>query len=457
MDRQSIDHLRGQVRGRVSLPGDGEYEHLRLGFNRSVDQHPALILAAGNAEDVAAGVRFAHDQRLGIAVKSTGHGQKYPGDGALLIVTTEMAAVQIDPTARTARVEAGAIWQQVVEPAAEYGLAPLLGTAPAVGVIGYTLGGGFGWLARRYGYATDSVRWIELVTADGRLRRISAREEAELFWGVRGGGGGFGVVTALEFDLYPVAKVYGGSLVYPGEVARDAVRFFRDWVQTTPQELTSSISIFKYPPAAFLPEEIRGKTQVVVRAVYTGDEKPGRSAMNAWLDWRTPDANTFCEMPFAAIGQVSNDRTEPVESYQANALFDNLPDAAIDQIVHAATDGGSPLFATEIRHAGGAIAQADPAICAMSHRDAQFCLIIVGIPFNPAMRAPIAAYQGQTLEALEPYTNKRVFANFMNRPEALDHVRDAYSPEAYARLVALKANVDPDNLFRFAYRFAPAA
>lgn len=444
--------LRERVSGRVILPGEPAYEEARRGWNLSIDHRPAVILVAGHAQDVVAGVAFARDEGLGIAVRSTGHGIQYPADNSLLILTSPMNRVYVDAEARTARVEAGVLWQQVLDTATPHGLAPLLGSSPHVGVIGYTLGGGIGWLARRYGLAADSVRWLDIVTADGVLRRASLSENEELFWGVRGGGGNFGVVTAMGFTLYPVAKLYGGNFLYPGDAAGEALRFFRDWVETVPNELTSSISILKFPQLPQIPEAIRGQIQVIVRAAYAGASSEGERWLQPWLQWRTPVANTFREMPFAEIATISNDPVAPVAAYGSNEMFDELSDEAIEMIATHATNRISPLITTELRHAGGAIAQVVPDANAIGNREARFYFQLGGPIFAPRTKEESAAYIRRFKADLQPYFRGSVYQNFMSGDEAFNRARDAYTPDAYRRLLALKTKYDPDNLFRFSYQ-----
>lgn len=447
----SVDQLQNQVRGSVLLPDDTLYEEMRRGWNLAIDQHPALILVAANAQDIVAGVRYAREAGLGVAVQLTGHGTQHPADGNLLIVTSRMASVHVDAEARTVRVEAGVIWKQVLDQATQYGLAPLLGSSPHVGVVGYTLGGGIGWLARRYGLAADSVRWMDLVTADGVLRRASPTEHSDLFWGLRGGGGNFGVVTAMEFDLYPVPTIYGGHLIYPAEVAGETLRFFRDWIQTVPDELTSSIAIHTFPPLPQLPEAIRGKTVVLVRAAFAGEAATGAALMQPWLDWRAPISNTFHEMPFSDIATISNDRVDPMPGYGSSEMFDDLSDDAIDAIVRYATDSASPLTFTELRHAGGAITRVPTNTNAIGNRDAWLSMRIGAMAPTPEAYGAIEGYVRRFKGELQPYLRGGVYLNFMGGSEARTRIRDAYLPETYERLIALKAKYDPENVFRFSY------
>lgn len=448
----SHQQLQQHVTGRVLMPDDVDYQEARLTWNRSNDHHPALILIANDAEDIAAGINFAREARLGVAIQLTGHGTQIPADDSLLIMTSPLNSIHVDVEARTARVGAGVVWGQVVEAVTPHGLAPLLGSSPHVGVVGYTFGGGIGWLVRRYGLAADSVRWINLVTPDGILRRASATENSDLFWGLRGGGGNFGVVTALEFDLYPVTTLYGGHLIYGSEVAAEALRFFRDWIKVVPEALTSSIAVLKFPNLPQLPPEMRGKNQIIVRAAFIGDALEGQRWMQAWSDWHAPLSNTFHEMPFSDIATISNDPVDPVSGHGSNEMIDTLSDDVIDVIVRQMTDPASPLTYSELRHAGGAITRVAPDANAIGNRDAVLYMQIAGLVPTPEIYASVKAAISQYKEALRPHVRGSVYLNFMKGHEAAARAKDAYLPDSYARLVALKAKYDPENMFRFSYQ-----
>lgn len=452
----TIQRLKESASGSVLTPDHPAYDTTRRGWNLSVNHFPALILVAENAQDVVAGVNYARENGLGVSIQTTGHGIQQPADDALLIVMSHMTGVEVDAKRRTARVEGGAMWKHVLEQATPHGLTALLGSAPHVGVVGYTLGGGIGWLARKYGLSADSVRWIEVVTADGELRRASPTENRDLFWALRGGGGNFGVVTALEIDLYPVEAVYGGSLVYPGEVAGDALRFFRDWTASAPDELTSSFQIMNFPNSPQMPEAIRGKTQVIVRAAYTGDPAKGQAYIQQWLDWRKPLVNAFRVTPFSEIGTVSNDPVEPGAGYGSNEMFDTLSDDAIDLIVRQMTDKTSPIMMGEIRHAGGAIARVPADANAIGNRDAQFYFTMGGAAFTPEIKAALAKGIGTFRNDLKPFVRGGGYLNFMSGGESIDRAKDAYLPASYRRLLDVKAKYDPDNLFRYSYQLVTA-
>lgn len=448
----SVTQLQEQVGGTILLPDHPDYHRTRRGWNLTTDHYPAVILVASSVQDIQTGIHFARETGLGIAIQSTGHGIQQPADDALLIVTSQLKGVRVDVEARTARVEAGVIWEEVLHQATPHGLAPLLGSSPHVGVIGYTLGGGIGWLARKYGLAADSVRRIDIVTPDGELRHTSPTENSELFWGLRGGGGNFGVVTTMEFDLYPVAALYGGNMVYPGDLAGEALRFFREWVKTAPEELTSSIQILKIPSLPGIPPQLQGKVQVILRAAYTGNPREGEALIQKWLDWCPPVSSDFHELPFSDVATISNDPVDPSPGYGSNETLADLSDTAIDIMVRHATNPPSPLAITELRHAGGAITRVPADANAVSNRDAVFFLQIAGPAPTPelltAMKAAIHDYK----DDLRPHVRGGVYLNFMKGEEAAERGADAYLPQTHARLVALKQQYDPQNLFRFSYQ-----
>jgi len=338
-----IEQLRSQVKGEVIAPADPQYDERRKAWNLRVVQHPALIVIARDAQDVVAAVSFAKEQELGVAVQSGGHGVIRPADGALLIVTSELRDMQIDAASRTAWIGAGLKWGKVLESTQAVGLAPLLGSSPDVGVVGYTLGGGIGWLARRYGMALDSVFSIDVVTADGQLRRASQGANADLFWGLRGGGGAFGVVTGMEIKLYPVSTVYAGNLIYPIELAKEVYKRYRDWIKTAPDELTSSIVLMNYPTIPEIPDFLRGKSFVMVRGCYYGPIEKGEEILRYWRDWQAPFMDDFKAIPFSEVATVSNDPVDPLPGMSTGAWLSELSDDAIDVLIRygAAKEGPS--------------------------------------------------------------------------------------------------------------------
>lgn len=448
----SNQHSKNEFSGRILTPSDADYDRLRRGWNLNIDQRPAAIMLPESAQDVAHGIDHARKDGMPVAAQSTGHGVHRPADGALLILTSGLSDFQIDPEARTVRAGAGVVWEPIVKAAAAYGLAPLIGTSPHVGIVGYTLGGGIGWLARKYGLARDSVREIELVTADGEIRRASATENADLFWAMRSTRGGLGIVTALTIALVPVDSVYGGTLTYSGDLAADALRFFRDWSQTVPDELTSKLTVLKYPSFPFVPEHLRGKVEIHLRAAYAGSAEDGARWMQPWLDWHAPLNNTFAQMPFTEVGTINADSVAPAAVYPSSEMLDALPDEAIEILVRGMTDPASPIALADLRHAGGAMKRHN----ADGLRDAEYYLVLGGPTPSAESREQIQAAIARLSSALQPYLTGSAYLKFTLGDEAVRRTRDAFTPEAYAKLASLKAHYDPDNLFRFGYALTDA-
>ena len=451
-DQSTLQRLQVRIQGSVILPDTPEYDDARKAWNLTINHHPAVIVVANNVADVIEAVNFARLEDLGIAVQSTGHGVAKAADDGLLIITSNMTSVRVDEEKHTAWIEAGAKWGMVLEHAQAVGLAPLLGSSSGVGVMGYTLGGGMGWLARKHGLAIDSVRYFEVVTADGRLLYASKTENPDLFWALRGGGGNFGVITAMEIQLYPETTVYGGNLIYPIQYAKAVYQFYREWIKNAPDELTSSISIMNFPPIPAVPEFLRGQTVVIIRGLYAGALDKGAALVQQWLDWMTPVANTFGAMPFSNVDTISSDPKDPVPGVSSGAWLRELDDATIDLLIHyALKSNGSPLVKTEVRHAGGAISRVDKNANAYGHRQEQLIMQVVAITPSPEAYQAAEQYIAAFKHALEPSLSGGVYINFLDGKEARDRTEDAYLPESYHWLMMLKAKFDPDNRFRYSF------
>ena len=445
------------IQGQVITPVDPDYDEARKAWNLNVDQHPAVIVYAESAADVAETVRFSRSEGLGVAVQSTGHGNVRPADNCLLIITSRMRDIRVDIHSQTAWIQAGAKWGMVLEKTQPLGLAPLLGSSPDVSVMGYTLGGGMGWLARKYGLATDSVRYFEVVTAEGEIIRASHTENSDLFWGMRGGGGSLGIVTSMEVQLYPVTTVYGGNLFYPVSEAKEVFGRYRDWISSAPDELTSSIVIMNYPPIPELPEFLRGRSFAIVRGCYCGPIEEGQALLGYWRDWQAPIIDDFKAMPFSEVATISNDPVDPLPGSSSGAWLQELTDEVLDTLIRYGAPNESPptYLMTEVRHAGGAIARVDPSANAYSHRDAPHSLQVVGITGTPEEYRHLQAYTQSLKRDLEPYM-MGLYMNWLEGEESRERIQDGFSPEAYRRLRQLKANYDPDNRFGFSFNIQPA-
>jgi len=448
--------LRARITGDVVLAGDPEWDAARLAWNLAVDQRPAMVALPETSDDVAAVVAYAAQAGLRVAVQGTGHGAVARGgelSDSILLKMERMRGVQIDAANRTARVEAGVIWSEVAEAAAEHGLATLAGSSPDVGVVGYTLGGGLSWLGRRYGLAASSVVSVEIVTADGELRRIDAETDADLFWAVRGGGGSFGAVTAIGFALFPLAEVYAGVMLWPIERASEILHAWREWTADMPDDMTTLGRLLQLPPIPDIPEPLRGRSFVAVEAFYLGDEAEG-AALVAPIRALGPEIDTVTTIPVAALQHVHMDPEHPVPGLGDGMLLDDLSATSIDALVAAAGPGsGSPFLSVEVRQLGGAIARPAAGGGAVSHLDADFALYAVGIAMSPEQAAAISAHVSLLHEALAPWASETTYLNFAEADIAGDRL---FGPYAHHRLRAVKAAYDPADLFRSNHPVVPA-
>ncbi|HEY1367930.1 MAG TPA: FAD-binding protein [Gaiellaceae bacterium] len=440
-----VHALRARVAGRVAVPGDEDWDAARQAWNLAVDQRPALVVLAESAEDVVETVRFAADNGFRVAAQGTGHNASPLGDlsDTVLLKTSRMRAVEIDPEARRARVEAGTLWAEVTAAAAEHGLAGLAGSSPDVGVVGYTLGGGVSWLSRRFGLAANSVHAVELVTADGELVRADRDHHPDLFWALRGGGGSFGIVTALEFELYPIREVYAGAMFWPLDRAAEILAAWRDWAETTPDEVTSCGRLLNIPPLPEIPEPLRGRSFVVVEAVYLGDEAEGAELISP-LRELGPQIDTVTTIPVAALEKLHMDPEHPVAGVGEGMLLRTLPAEAID-IAVAAVAGDSPLFGLEFRQLGGALGRVAPGHGAIAGLDAGYAMFSGGVAMTPEQKTGVYVHLGRLLTALKPWDSGRTYMNFAERRTEGSRL---FPELTWRRLMMIKAQYDPLDVIR---------
>jgi len=390
-------------------------------------------------------------------VKTTGHQIVGQAHGAVVIATRRMNDVAIDAVGRTARVGAGAIWSEVVEKAAKAGLAPLNGSNPTVGVAGYTLGGGLSpTLGRSHGYAADHVRSLDVVTADGELRHVDAESEPELFWALRGGKGNFGVVAALEFDLFPVPRLYGGGIYFPGERMADVLRAWTAWHLSTPETMVTSIAVMRMPVMPEVPSFLRGKFLVSVRIAYNGTTADGERMVEPLRAVAPAVLDTVAEMPYTAVASIHNEPTEPLPYYERGIMLREFPKEAQDKLVElAGPDSGTTMWIAELRALGGAWDREPAVPNAVATRGLPY--VLLGVEVGPLseeqrLKESVAAL----LEGMEPWQGDRRLVNDLAPEEAADAAA-IYGPERYERLAAVKKAYDPDNMFRINHNIAPAA
>src|SRR4051794_37578833 len=346
--------------------------------------------------------------------------------------------------ARVARVEPGVLWMDVTYPAGEHGLAPLAGSSPDVGVVGYVLGGGISWLGRKYGLAANSVVAIELVDADGDVIRASSVENSELFWALRGGGGNFGIVTAIEIELYPVKELYAGWLIFPMERADEVLNAWRDWVDTVPDEVTSVGRLLQVPPLPDIPAPLRGRRLVVVEAAMIMDEDAASKLLKPLRRLR-PEMDTFATIPASGLQELHMDPPHPVPGIGDHMLLTDLTPMGIEKVVAAAgAESTSPLLSVEFRHLGGEIGRVQPGNGATASIDARFAMFEVGMTMDPVMSAAVAAYLPVVKQALARYDSGREYLNFA---EHRTDVRRLWPADTYHRLRHVKAEHDPMDIF----------
>jgi hypothetical protein len=454
---EDIQMLRSQIEGALLLPGDHHYNEASQAWNLNAQQRPAILIVAASVADIEAGVRFANHRNIGIGVMATGHGIGKPCNGGLLINTSKMRGVTINPVSQTATVEAGALWKDVIAVAYAHGLASLAGSAPHVGVVGYTMGGGFGYLGRKYGLNSASVIAADVVTSEGALLRVNADENQDLLWAVKGGGGNFGIVTSLQFRLYPIAKVYGGAVFYEIEHGHGALTLYAQWAKTIPDEITAAFAFMNIPPIPAVPEKLRGRSVVVIKGCYCG-EKPefGEQLFAPVRTLGKPLMDTFGIMPVTSMDAISKDPVDPMGILQYGGLIDDLSSQAIDAFVKIAGAGsGSPFLAVEFRKLGGALAFKQGNLDLLGSSGAQFSFNTLGATLTPLIAEKVQAHLALFLEVARPYQTSEVFLNFMEVDPSEERVRAAYSPEDWKRLVMLKSKYDPRNIFRFNRNIPP--
>jgi FAD/FMN-containing dehydrogenase len=438
------------------LPHDPGWNEARRAWNLAVDQQPVAVALPESAEEVAGVVRWARRRGLRVAPQGTGHNAAAMGSLAhtVLVKTERMRGVSIDPGTRRARVEAGALWAEVSDAAAEHGLAALAGSSPDVGVVGYSLGGGISWFARQHGLAANSVTAVELVNADGEIVRADVDNETELFWALRGGGGSFGVVTALEFQLYPIREVHAGVLFFPLQRGAEVLHAWRRWIRDVPDEVTSVGRFLQFLPIPAVPEPLRGGSFVVVEAVFLNGERAANKLLRP-LRELGPAMDTFATIPVEKLKHVHMDPEQPVPGAGDGMLLSDFPAEAVEAIVAAAgADSGSPLISVEVRHLGGALSRVHPGHGVHAKIEAEFAVYAVGSAPTPAQKAAVHAHVEVVQAALSPWDAGRDYLNFTERRERGERL---FGSATYRRLQGVKAAVDPEDVFRSNHPVRPPA
>jgi len=430
------------IRGRVATADESGWDEARQAWNLAADQRPSAVAFVESADDVAKVVGFARENGLEVAAQGTGHGAMALGslDDVILIKTERMRSVDLEEG--RARVEAGAWTADLGEAAATRGRSFLPGTSPNVGVIGYTLGGGLSWFGRKYGWACNRVTAIELVTADGEARTVDAATDPDLFWALRGGGGGYAVVTALHVELVPVSEAYGGALLFPPELAADAIRAYRDWTAGAPEEVGSMVRMLNLPPIPDIPEPLRGKKWVAIAAACIGSRDEGEKAIEPLRAIGDPAVDTFDQIPATGLSRIAMDPEPPVPALGHHRLLAELPDEAIDAFIEVAgPESDSPLLLAEVRHLGGALRRPAENGGALDKLDGEFVMLGIGMLMDPALREPITGALDKLADAMDPWAAAGGYFNYAERPCEVDAILPA---ETCKRLAEVKGTWDPD-------------
>lgn len=441
--------LEARIGGNLILSDHPRYDEARRVWNGMIDRRPAAIALCRTVEDVVAAVRFAGEHGVEVAVRGGGHnaaGLAVVDDG-LVIDLSEMNRVEVDPERRIARAAGGATWADFDAATQAHGLATTGGAISMTGVGGLTLGGGLGWLMRKYGLACDNLVGAQVVLADGSIVRTSETERPELLWGLRGGGGNFGIVTEFEFQLYPLEGMYAGLIVHPREQATAALRHYREVSAADPDELTAFCALLTSP---------EGAPNIAYLLAYVGDAAAGEGAVAGYRTFAEPLADMVGEMPYVALQRMLDDGFQPgPHVYWRSHFLTGIPDEAIDIIVAGANAAPSPLSSVVVEHAGGAVARVGQDDTAFDHRHAEYNLAIIATWLEPADAEVNIAWARELWEAVQPYA-RGVYVNYLGVGDSTDRVREAYSPAKYARLAALKREYDPRNTFRRNQNILPA-
>ena len=433
---------------RVHVPGDAAYDAARMPWNVAIDQRPAAVAHPRSAAEVSAVVTATARAGLRVAPQSTGHNAGPLAarglDDVVVVRTSEMNLATSDPVAGIVRVEGGATWEPAVDAAAAHGRAVLHGSSPDVGIAGYTLGGGIGWYARKLGLATNSLTAVELVIGDGTLVRASADENPALFWALRGGGGSFGVVTAMEFRSYPIESAYAGILMWDITETDRVLREWSAWAPGAPDEISTSFRVLRLPPMPDLPEFLQGRSLAVIDGAVLGSDERGEEILRG-LRALGPELDTFARVPAASLVRLHMDPEGPSPFRSDSRMLGSFPGAAVDAfLAEVGPDADTSLLMAELRQLGGALARPHEGGGVLSHLEGEFVAFAGAIAATPEMGAQGHADASALMGALDRWSNGRQYLNFA---ENVVDTRDAYADAAWRQLAGIRSAVDPHGTF----------
>jgi FAD/FMN-containing dehydrogenase len=448
-----IEQFRTGLRGGHLLRGDDGYDAARKIYNAMIDHRPAIIARCAGVADVIDAVNFARSNHLLVSVRGGGHNVSGNAacDGGLMIDLSPMKSVRVDPESKTARAEPGVTWGEFDHETQAFGLATTGGLVSTTGIAGLTLGGGLGWLMGNYGLACDNLISVDAVTADGRLLIASDSRNEDLFWGLRGGGGNFGIVTSFEFRLHPAGPMLGGILLHRLDKAAAIIRFYDGFTRTSPDELGTFVGFVTSP---------EGERVMAIFVCYNGAVEEGERVLKPLREFGPPLADTIGPMPYVQVQRMMDDAFPAGrQNYWKSNFLKGLDPEAIDVIVDHVEKAPSPYSAVAIEQFSGAVNRVRVDATAFNHRNARYNLLIVGIWLDPAAKAENVKWVRDLWGAMEPFSSGGVYVNYLGQEadEGAERVKSAYGPEKYARLVALKEKYDPTNLFRLNQNIKPSA
>ncbi len=452
VDQSTVEKLKASLRGQLLRPDDPGYDGARKIWNGMIDKRPSLIARCEGVADVVHCVDFAYENNLLLAVRGGGHNLAGNAvcDGGLMMDLSRMKSVRVDPARRTARAEPGVTWSEFDRETQAFGLATTGGQISTTGIAGLTLGGGWGYLARKYGLTCDNLLSVDLVTANGQLLIASARENQDLFWGVRGGGGNFGVATSFRYQLHPVGPVLAGIVAYPFQKAKEVLNLFRELTISAPDELASAIVLITLPDGTAV-------TGVVL--CYIGPLSDGERLLKPLRTFGPPLLDTVGVIPYTTAQQlIDGFYPSGLQNYWKSSFLKKISDEAIDIMVEYCAKRPSPMCHGLIEHQlGGAVSRVDGGATAFTHRDVEYSFMSLGVCAAAAEVQKCVEWARKFWDAMKPYSTGAVYVNYLGREadEGPERIKAAYGPEKYARLAALKNRYDPSNLFRLNQNIKP--
>jgi FAD/FMN-containing dehydrogenase len=450
LEEAAVEEFKAGLRGELLRLGDDGYEEARTVWNAMIDKRPALIARCAGAADVIHSINFARINEFLVAVRGGGHDVAGTAvcDGGLVIDLSRMKGIRVDPTRRTARAEPGLTWGEFDQETQAFGLATTGGFVPTTGIAGLTLGGGLGYLMRRFGLACDNLLSVDIVTAEGQLLTASETQNEDLFWGVRGGGGNFGIVTSFEYELHPVGPmVLGGLILHPLDRAKEVAQLYREFTSTSPDELTSHLAWVTSPD---------GQPVVAFMICYSGPIDEGEEVIRPLREFGPPAADMAGPTPYTAVQALAGDLYPHGRwNYWKSNFLQELSDEAMDTIIEQFSAVPSPFSAVGLEHLGGGVSRVGEDETAFGDRSAHYSLIITSEWVDPAETEKNVEWARDFWEAMQPFTRDAVYVNYMDIRDEANRIKAAYGAEKYERLVALKNKYDPTNLFRLNKNIQP--